>query len=228
MAGLYLSVQAASAITDRVLVGLSGGKDSVVTLDLCVRHFRHVEAFFMYYVRGLEFQEVMLRHYERRFSITIHRIPHFMLSEWLRYGTFRLMDFDTPIVSVKETYDYLREKTGIYWIACGERIADSIVRRAMIKNSGSIDTPRGRFYPVAEWRKPDIMAYIKQRNLHLGAESAKLGFSFRSLMPLDLMKIREHFPDDFNRIKAWFPFVEASIKQYEYAQQGQQVPALRD
>ncbi|MGE4537612.1 MAG: phosphoadenosine phosphosulfate reductase family protein [Desulfovibrio sp.] len=217
MAGLYLSAQAASAITDRVLVGVSCGKDSVVTLDLCVRHFKHVEAFFMYYVKGLEFQEAALRHYEKRYGITIHRIPHFMLSEWLRYGTFRLMDFDTPIVSVRETYDYLREKTGIYWIACGERISDSIVRRAMIKHSGSIDADRGRFYPVAEWKKADIVAYIRQRRLFLGPESAKLGFSFRSLMPLDLMKIREHFPDDFNRIKVWFPLVEASIKQYEYA-----------
>jgi len=172
-------------------------------------------------VKGLEFQEAMLRHYEQRFGITIHRIPHFMLSEWLRYGTFRLMDFDTPIVSVRETYDYMREKTDIWWIACGERISDSIVRRAMIKHSGSVDVDRGRFYPVAEWKKPDVMAYIKQRRLYLGPESAKLGFSFRSLMPKELMAIREAFPIDFNRIKAWFPLVEASIKQYEYAKQGQ-------
>lgn len=219
MAAHYLSVKAAAKITDRVLVGLSGGKDSIATLDLCVRHFRHVEAFFMYLVRDLSFQESMLRHYEKRYGIKVHRVPHFMLSDFLRYGTFRVMDFDVPVVSVRETYDFLREKTGIWWIACGERIADSVVRRAMIKQSSSIDVKRGRFYPVAEWNKQDVLSYINQRRLYLGQESKRLGFSFRGLMPEDLLQIKHHFPHDYAKIQQWFPLVEASIKQYEYSQQ---------
>ena len=47
---LFRTVETAAAITDSVLVSFSGGKDSVATLDLCVKHFRHVEGFFMYYV----------------------------------------------------------------------------------------------------------------------------------------------------------------------------------
>lgn len=216
---VYQSVRAAAKITNRVLVGLSGGKDSVVTLDLCIRHFGHVEAFFMYLVEGLSFQESTLRHYEKRFGIRIHRIPHFMLSSFLRYGTFRIEDYSVPIVSVKMCYDYVREKTGIWWIACGERISDSIVRRAMIKRSGSIDEQRGRFFPIAEWNKANIVAYIKQRGLFVGPESARLGFSFRSFMPQELLQIKKYYPDDYLRIKQWFPLVEASVKQYEYAQQ---------
>ena len=50
---LFRSVETAAAITDRVLVAFSGGKDSVVTLDVCVRHFAHVEGFFMYQVLSL-------------------------------------------------------------------------------------------------------------------------------------------------------------------------------
>lgn len=208
---LFRSVETAAAITDSVLVAFSGGKDSVVTLDVCVRHFAHVEGFFMYQVRGLSFQESILRYYEDKYGIPIHRIPHFELSQWLRYGLFRHCDFDCPIVSVKETYDYMRENTDIWWIAAGERIADSVWRRAMIKSSGTIDPKRGRFFPIAEWSKADVMAYIKQRNLRVGAESSRLGFSFRSLMGRDLLKIQKYFPQDYARIRRWFPLVDVSI-----------------
>ncbi len=213
---LFRSVETAAAITDRVLVSFSGGKDSVVTLDLCMRHFAQVEGFFMYQVRDLSFQESIIRYYEDKYGIPIHRIPHFELSQWLRYGLFRMPDFDCPIVGVKETYDYMRDMTGIWWIAAGERIADSVWRRAMIKNSGSIDMKRGRFYPIAEWNKDDVRAYIRQHKLKVGAESDKLGFSFRSFMAKDLIAIRKHFPRDYARIKEWFPLVDVSILQHQY------------
>ncbi len=227
---LFRSVETAAAITDRVLVAFSGGKDSVVTLDVCVRHFAHVEGFFMYQVRGLSFQESIIRYYEDKYGIPIHRIPHFELSSWLRYGLFRNYDFDVPVVSVKETYDYMRENTDIWWIAAGERIADSVWRRAMIKRSGTIDPKRGRFFPIAEWTKEDVRAYIRQRRLKVGAESARLGFSFRSLMGRDLVQIQRFYPADYARIKAWFPLADASIIHETMRRQAhggdQQVPEV--
>lgn len=212
---LFRSVETAAAMTDSVLVGFSGGKDSVVTLDVCMKHFAHVEGFFMYQVRGLSFQEATLRYYEDKYGIPIHRIPHFELSEWLRYGLFRPYDFSCPIVSVKETYDYMRENTDIWWIAAGERIADSVWRRAMIKSAGTIDPKRGRFFPIAEWSKADVQAYIRQHKLHVGAESSRLGFSFRSLSGKDLTIIKSAFPNDYEKIKKWFPLLDVSIINYE-------------
>lgn len=212
---LFRVVETAAAITDRILVGFSGGKDSVVTLDLCMKYFRHVEGFFMYQVEGLSFQESILCYYEDKYGIPIHRIPHFELSNWLRYGLFRNPDFETPIVSVKEIYDYMRENTDIWWIAAGERIADSIWRRAMIKSSGSIDIKRGRIFPISEWRKEDIQGYIRQRRLRVGVESQKLGFSFRSFIGKDLYIIKNAFPIDYEKIKRWFPLVDVSIINYE-------------
>ena len=57
MADLFHAVRTAASMSRRVLVSFSGGKDSVVLLDLCAKHFERVDAFFMYHVRGLEFQE---------------------------------------------------------------------------------------------------------------------------------------------------------------------------
>lgn len=206
---LYRSIETASLITDRVLVSFSGGKDSVVSLDLCIKYFKEVKAFFMYQVGGLSFQEAIIKYYEDKYGIQIYRIPHFFLSEKLRYGFFRLYDLSVPILSVKDIYTYMRDMTGIYWIAAGERIKESLWRRGIIKGAGTIDMARGRFYPVAEWSKEEILSYIKQKKLKVGLDSKRLGCSFDSFLSCDLEVIRKHFPNDFDKIKSWFPFIEA-------------------
>lgn len=235
---LYENIKTASRMKEGVIVSFSGGKDSVVTLDLCCRYFKRVEVFFMYLVKGLSFQEALLRWYERKYELSIYRLPHFMLSEWLALGTFRIPDLEVPIITPSDIYTYVRDQTGIQWIAGGERIKDSIWRRVMMVKSGSIDLKRGRIYPVAHWSKAEILTYIQRRRLKLSPESAVLGHSFRSLMPLEVKAIRDHYPADYARIERWFPFVEATIKQYEYANErkaeenGQRaedaVPEVRD
>jgi phosphoadenosine phosphosulfate reductase len=138
-----------------------------------------------------------------------------MLSEWLALGTFRKQDFNVPIVSPKDIYHYVRLDFGAWWIAGGERIADSIWRRAMMKKSGSIEEKRGRVYPVAHFTKQDVMRYIKHRKLKISPEAKWLGHSFRSLEPEEMFLVRRHYPADFERIRRWFPFVEAGVAQFE-------------
>lgn len=205
-----------ATITDSVLVGFSGGKDSACCLDLCFKYFKKVQPYFMYIVPNLEFQERTLQYYEKKYNTEIIRIPHFMLSDFLRYGSYRLPDLSVPMVKTVEAYNYLREKTGIYWICAGERISDSIIRRAMIKESSSIDFKRGRFYPIAYWDVRQVRAYNKAKRLPLSFENKALGFSFRSLMSNELAIIKKTFPDDFEKIKRFFPLCEASIKWGEF------------
>lgn len=209
-------LRTASAMTDRVLVAFSGGKDSVVTLDLCARFFPTVQAFFMYHVPDLSFQERELRWAERKYSIEVIRIPHFDVSHTMRTGAYNaLADVDVPNVKITDTYDYLREQTGIYWIAAGERIADSIVRRAMIVKDGTINAKRGRIFPVAHWRKADVLAHVKRNNLRVSEEARILGHSFRDLRPETLALVKQHYPQDYEKIIALYPFAEAGVKWWE-------------
>lgn len=212
---LFDPIKTQSQITDSVIVGFSGGKDSIVTLDLCFRYFKRVVPFFMFLVPNLEFQEKMLRWYENKYNTEIIRVPHFEVSEFLKYGSFTLYDHDVDIVGITDTYEYIRQKTGIHWIAAGERCADSIVRNAMIKQSGSIDYKRGRFYPIAYWKKNDVMQYIKHKKLYLSPEQKKLGFSFRSLAGSELAVIKENYPEDYKKILKIYPFAEAGVVRYQ-------------
>lgn len=213
---LFDSIKAMAAITDSVLVGFSGGKDSAACLDICFKYFKHVQPYFMYIVPNLEFQERTLRYYEKRYKTKILRVPHFMLSDFLRYGSFRMPDMEVPMVKTVELYNYLREKTGIYWICAGERITDSLVRRAMIKESSSIDMKRGRFYPLAYWKVNHVRLYNNQNKLPLSLENKALTHSFRSLMPMEITEIKNKFPQDYEKIKKMFPLIETTVKWGEF------------
>lgn len=212
---LYDPIKTMAEITDEVIVAFSGGKESIVVMDMCFRYFKKVRAFFMYICPDLSFQEKTLEWYEKKYQTEIMRIPHMDVSEFFHWGSFRIPDPTFPVVSINDIYKYVRLETDIWWIAAGERIDDSIIRRAMIKKSGSIDVQRGRFYPVSMWKKKEIIQYIKFHNLYLGADSKKLGFSFKSLWGKELLMLKEHFPDDYQKILHLYPFAGAGVKREE-------------
>lgn len=216
MSDLLGVLRTAAAMTDRVLVAFSGGKDSVVTLDICAKFFPTVQAFFMYHVPDLSFQERELTWAEQKYGIEIIRIPHFDTACMMASGVYQAApDANAANIKITDIYDHLRKQTGLYWIAAGERIADSIVRRAMIVKAGTIDAGRGRIYPLAHWRKADVMAYIKRNNLRVSKEARILGHSFRDLRPAVLFAVKQHYPADYEKIIAMYPFAEAGVKWWE-------------
>ena len=200
--------------TDDVIVAFSGGKESIVVLDMCMKHFKRVVPFFMYYIPGLSFQERMLRWYEDKYGIEIVRLPHFELSNLMRYGTLRNQDLTVPIISINDIYEWMRNRYGIYWIAAGERSGDSVIRGAMIKHSGSIDEPRGRFYPVAWWKQQEILDYIKVKKLYRATDSRTFGTSFEGVNTRSFVFLKEHFPSDYERALRLFPLAEGAIMRY--------------
>lgn len=212
---LFDTIKTQAKITDSVIVAFSGGKESVVVLDLCFRYFKKVQPFFMYICPNLSFQERTLEWYEKKYQTTIIRMPHMDVSEFFHYGSFRISDSSFPIISINDIYKWIRLYSDMWWIAAGERIDDSIVRRAMMKKSGSIDVQRGRLYPVSMWKKKEIIDYIKFHNLYLGADSRKMGFSFKSLWGKELLMVKNYFPDDYQKILRLYPFAAAGVKREE-------------
>lgn len=209
-------IRTSRKMTDSVIVSFSGGKDSIVTLDLCCQHFQKVFVFFMYFVKGLEMQECVLRWYENKYNIEIYRIPHFELSGMFKYGLFRLPDDQVDIVKINDVYNHVREKSGYEWIAAGERIDDSIWRRAMIKNSGTIVPSRRRIFPIAYWDKSHVITYIKRHKLKLPPEYKYFTSSFGGPGGDTMQIFKDRWINDYNKMKSWFPFVDAAAKRMEF------------
>lgn len=232
VAGLYRVATELRGLTDAVIVGVSGGKDSVAVLDV-VREvgFPRVAAYFMYIVPGLSFQERYLEYLERRYDIEIIRLPHWMLSTFYRYASYRPdtnVSLDCPVIKAGDIDAEVRERTGIKWIVDGQRIDESLERRGMIKPCRGIDLKRRRAFPIAYWSTKTVLAYLKARNIPLAPEYRYHGRSFGSFRIEDLGGIRHHFPEDYQRILKVFPYAEAVAKREEFAREKNPIPEVRE
>ncbi|MCL1995556.1 MAG: phosphoadenosine phosphosulfate reductase family protein [Defluviitaleaceae bacterium] len=216
---LLNEIKRQAQITDSVIVFFSGGKDSLVCLDLCIKHMKTVKVAYMYMVPELSWVEKNLLYYQKRYNTEILQLPHPATVDMLRTGSLSERHANMVKVSFNDAYNYARNYFDIGWIASGIRISDSIFRSSMIKNSGTIDHKRKIIYPVARWRKKDILEYIKRNRLILDRFSQIKGNSFGGFIKSELDVIVQHFPQDWQKIKEYFPYVEVMLRQEREEQQ---------
>jgi 3'-phosphoadenosine 5'-phosphosulfate sulfotransferase (PAPS reductase)/FAD synthetase len=205
-----------------VIVGLSGGKDSLVTLDLCVREFGadRVKAFHMYLVKGLDCVERTLRWCERRYKIEVLFTPHWMLGLAYKNATYmphrRRADGwrDTKLGDIEQA---VRAKLGSLWIAYGHRMCDSIERVGMLSRNGGLDQDGRRVYPLRSWNEAAVMAYLRAKRIPPPPRLTVLkrsmtGVSFQEDV---LVAIRDQYPEDFKKIIEKFTYLPAKLARYE-------------
>lgn len=223
LAGAQKMLRDVHASTDDVLVGLSGGKDSLVTLDMCVKEFgkKHVQAYFMYFVKGLRCVESTIRYCERRYGIKVHYYPHWVLAQAYKYAKYmphyaaaqQLRDIKVTDIELAA-----RSASGIEWLAYGHRMTDSLERRAMLHSFSGCDQKSKRAYPLWQWNAKDVYAYLRTARIPL---PSRLGFAKQKntsgveLKADVLFFIKKNFPDDFQKIKTVFPYVDALIMRHE-------------
>ena len=135
--------------TDEIIVKFSGGKDSLVILDLCVPLFRRVVPVYLYAFPGLAVNDRMLAITKTRYGLETLRYPAKSLSERLRAGLLR----DSPVEGVPRMTNQklealIRHDTGVDWFASGERINDSMARRARLKRCNGCEEPQRRVFPI--------------------------------------------------------------------------------
>jgi 3'-phosphoadenosine 5'-phosphosulfate sulfotransferase (PAPS reductase)/FAD synthetase len=191
--------------TEPVMIFFSTGKDSIVCLDLMMKYHKGPKTFvYFYFVEGLEIKERILRWYESRYGITIHRE---MDSIMVAYGTgkksYKLSDHEAV----------MRQKYNVSYIVKGYRKQESMARRGMLAHIDcGIDWKYKNLYPVADWSTKEILAYIKQHKLMLPQEYQS-GYKHDIAVPdgKTMLWIKHNMPDDYTRILARYPEFEAMV-----------------
>lgn len=211
----YLA-RARAAGADRFLVALSGGKDSLVSLDLAVKAIGadRVQAFFQYLVPGLRCEEAPIDYAARRYGIPITKVPHWELGRMVKYAVLRPHIAGTQgwrETKLADVEALVRQRTGCDWIVYGHRADESPERRGMLKACDGVDIARRRVYPVRWWKGRDSYAYLRHHHIPVpsmfgGARNAGVELTAECLAFL-----KEHHPDDYAKILEFFPFAEAVL-----------------
>lgn len=203
-----------------VVIALSGGKDSIVTLDLAMQVFSRVEAFYMHLVEGLQCEAERLDPLVRRYGIRLHHVPHFALGGMLKDAVFSPHRHGhahyLPDIKQKDIEALVRARSGVAWLAFGHRASDSIERNAMLKKIGGFDPKTHRVYPIWRWKPKDVLAYLRAKRLPIPRQLFPGHSDGVNLYPRTLRVLRERYPDDYRKILEVFPYAEAGIAREDF------------
>lgn len=209
------ALQLARAKTDKILVGYSGGKDSLVVTDICRRVFPTVVGFYMYLVPGLRSIEELLQEGRDRFGIQILQYPHWLISRYLKEGMYCNNHYkhdSIPELALQDVFNLAMMDTGITLVATGAKESDSANRRRLLRWNVGKGT---NIYPIQTWHKHDVIGYLKAKEIPLPASSG-LATTGIDLSTQELLWLHDHYPDDYERVINVFPYAEAIVRRREW------------
>lgn len=208
---------------DTAILAFSTGKDSIAAWLQMRKYFKKIVPYYCYVVPELGFVERSLKYYEDFFDCHIYRLPHRSLYRFLRGMVFQPPEHVTKIEALDlpgEEYDdtmigeIIRDcaklPDGAY-TGTGVRAADSPMRMLAMKTHGAINRNGKRFYPVYDWKKDDLLKAFEESGVKLPVDYKLFGRTFDGLDYRFLKPIKEHFPEDYERILAWYPLAELEL-----------------
>lgn len=214
--------------TDTVFLSFSCGKDAVATWLALRDHFPRIIPYYCYLVPGLSFVERALTYYEDFFKTRIVRVPHPALYRMLRNGVFQTRERERLLHAAglakfdfEGLRDDLAEDYGLpknHWVALGVRSSDTLPRLIMLRKSGPIIKSLGKFYPIWDMNKAQLVASVVSAGVKLAPEYPFIGRSFDGINFQYLWPVREHWPEDYARILEWFPMAELELRRHAYAE----------
>lgn len=198
--------------SDSILTSFSGGKDSLVVLDLCVRTFARVEAFFMAWVPGLRCVEEPVVAGAARFGVKLHMVPHWAAMRCLKYGIYGFQPPERdwwPDVKLRDIYAMVMQDTGISMIATGAKRRDGLWRK---RNLDSTKNWNEVITPIVGWSNADVASYLVSRKIPVPRGDRADGSGVDLSKP-SILWLHDQHPEDFAVLEDHFPFVRSVVEQ---------------
>jgi hypothetical protein len=114
--------------------------------------------------------------------------------------------------------DYLRELRGCprAWGAVGVRADDSARRRMAIRTYGPCNVATRSFFPVWDWSRARCFDEIQAAGLRLPPDYRLFACTLDGLRYTFIRGLHAGgYRDDVERIRQWFPLIEAELTRYE-------------
>ena len=211
-----------AAECDTVLLSFSCGKDSVASWLQCRKYFKYIVPYYRYFIPDLKFVEDNIKYYEDFFGQKIYTFPSPNYYRMIRDGVFQSKERWDAIIQLRDeipTRDYtelfladmIRREGKLpqeAYCAVGNRAADSPMRMMNIKKNGCVNHNKKTFYPVYDWNKERLLREIKSAGVKLATDYQVWNNTFDSLSYKYLSRMREAFPEDYQRCLDIFPMAE--------------------
>jgi 3'-phosphoadenosine 5'-phosphosulfate sulfotransferase (PAPS reductase)/FAD synthetase len=212
-----------------IFLSFSRGKDSLATwLYLLECGFDNIKPFHLSCVPHLEFVDRSLAYYEKWFGGKIERFQQgenienilkliyqpVQDVEFLDHLDFWIYNmFDVPMIwgeSMGMEEDQI-------WLAQGFSMYDNIFRMKYIREAKGAFEEDQFIYPIWDWKPTQVREFISQYDISLPEDyliekTSLTGVPLASMMA----NMREKYPKDYERIKLYFPLIEAAQARFYF------------
>lgn len=206
------------------LLRFSCGKDAIGAWLQMKRYFHTIIPIYHYIHPHLNFIEDSLKYYEDFFGAKIYRVPNSATYHHLTTGLYQtkeswqnIRDFHLRTFDNDDINDSIKEEEGIdnsVLTGIGVRAADSLNRQLSIKKYGAVNENRQTFFPVYDWNMERLYDEIVKAGVKLPIDYKIWGKSFDGLDYRFIKPLKDHFPDDYERLKELFPLIDVELKRY--------------
>ena len=216
----------------RIVLFVSGGKDSLAAWIALRRAGFNVVPLTFYVVPGISFVETYLSYLEEHFEQSIVRLPQdnlynkipegalqTMSSIW-RWRTLGLPDRDITLHDIASWW--LKSQgfnVATTWQATGFKLTDSYTRRLDMLRHGPLREDSRRCDVIWDLSKKNVLDLIRDEGLRLAPEYAWLNRSFEGGSPHVATHLHEHFPEDYERYKQFYPLLDVLRARQHYVAQ---------
>lgn len=197
---------------EHILVAYSDGKDSRIVMDMALRIFPKVSAFYMFFVPGLRHIDERMKAAEDRYGIQIAQYPHWSSIAALKYGSYcdpvpELRD--APDLRLRDIYRLALSQCGAKVVLTGAKKSDSMWRRRFLHSTQTWEEVQN---PIVDWSKHDVVAYLQARRIPL-PPAEKGNATGVDLAYEAVLFIHDTYPDDFELMAEYFPYLRALVER---------------
>lgn len=198
-----------------IIVAYSGGKDSIICAELCLKVWEpeQVKGFYMAFGRGLEIENKIVEMGRRALGIEIDVTPSPFACAALNGGQLTQRRVKTRRkLKIKDIEMVMQAKHGLKWLCYGHRMNESLQRRGMLKAAQGYFPQFHKVYPIWDWSTKDAYLYLRGReglrfpDPICGADTSGIGLTTKALQ-----YIERNAHEDYERLKAIFPFLDAKL-----------------
>lgn len=221
---------AKQSLSDKVLIGFSGGKDSLCILDMAIKLWgkENIILFYMYLVKGLNCIDSEINYYLDFFGIDKNKqffeVPHFLVYRYYKYAIYRIdsIEYNQKIedVTIKDVIEQVLKRTQQPFVLWGAKRDDSLWARQFYtryyKQQENVDAKW--IMPIFKWSKFHVMSYLQQNKIRVPKQLAEKSsnVSGAGLDDKSLFYFYDNLREDYEKIQEEFPLVEALIKRREF------------